>query len=223
MYTSSSLGYIKNYLDPSLQDMLLTACFNLSAILGDDGGKITKSTMQRLTDTTLVVAPGRLVLNDGMSLDSNDRYYITSEVLSLDLSVRGFVVYGQFKDKDSGVLADLNSFNSEERSPLLSLTSGYPPSLRSVINVLFCELFGLYQELIFSSPTRGLNTITRSELDRVITNMRWLSSKMEYLPKVDYDLIEVIRDIQKVVMYVRSQTSLFELSYKAKMQDLTNM
>lgn len=212
-YNTVSDVYISAKLNSALREPLYTLCYNLSSMLGDDGGKINPTNIKQITKGLNITFPGVVLLGEVTPSSPTEVDQYIEEVYYInEVSNRAYELYVKYTNNDSSVTL-VDNFDTTINSPMLMLSSNSEPTHRSAISALYLDCMVLYHEMLEATPENGLETVTLQDLFRIDNNIRWLTQELERKLYKNYELIEVLRELQLTLMFVRSVSSLFTTTY----------
>lgn len=210
--------YIEKSIHPELKDQLVTPCYNLSTVLSDYDGKISPSNAQKLSSSMLVVSPGVVMSGSpDVSDDIVDKNLGIESYVS-EVSGKAFELYTKYVSNDPEVVLIFTG-SSGILSPLLFLSKDEEPLVYNAINSLYLDVMALYLELLKFTPNRILD-INKQDLYRMDGNIRWITSKIENSLTRPYELLEVLRDLQRNLMTIRNISQLFYTTYYSSLEDV---
>ncbi len=223
LYPTVSDEMLREYLNRDIIDDVYDAMFNFSAILGDKNGWLTKPTAILATKGLVIDARGRVEVNP--VFDTNDLYsdVIKDEPFDPEVSYQAYQTYLKIKESDEKIVLPIYTDDTKlVTSPLLKYSDGSSKTDAIMARALYVELYHVYLELLhFIEPSQFL--VTRSDLQRMDANIRWLCSRVEGLTTTHYDLVEVLRDLQINLTFIRNLDKLFEQTKSVEMELLTGV
>lgn len=212
-----SVEFIDKVVDKRLDINLVISCYNISSILSDSNGKINKSTQRFILNTLQITAPGVPLIDTSNQVTTGSGWNnsLALEQFIVEVSSACFNLYNGISNNDDRFVVSLtqDSTNLNLSSPLLIKSTYLDTSTKTAVCVLFMELYSLYLELLSLTPDTTFKQINRNDLIRLDNNIRWLSNQLEAPIIPPYDLIKIIRDAQKTVLYLRSLPRLFVETY----------
>jgi len=212
-----SKNFIDNTMDKALSADLRTAAYNLSAILGDTNGKLNTTTATLLISRLDIASPGRPVIEivpQAQSPDWSTR--LTLETFIPEVSSRSFDIFNKIKLLDQSLVyvpltLDIDEFSV--RSPLLLYTKSFSRDSRSVAHVLYVELLSIYLEILGLKANGNFSRVSRIDITRIDNNIRWLSNRVESISPPNLDVLKILRDAQRTILFLRSMNRLFIEGY----------
>jgi phage baseplate assembly protein W len=223
LYPTVSDEFIKEYLNRDIIDDVYDAVFNISAILGDKDAWLTKPTAN-LAVRGLVIDPTGTIQID-VSPEIGDTYggILPDEPYTPIVSYPAYLTYLKIVDNDSGMVLPVYTDESQlMSSPLLKYSADISQPEAIASRAIYVELYHVYLELMnYVQPSQFL--VSRDDLTRIDANIRWLCSRIEGLTSSYYDLVEVLRDVQVNLAYLRNLDKLFEQTKAVEMELLTGV
>lgn len=210
-YARISQKFLESTINKNVYDSVIDSCYNLSAILADIDGYIPSNVAKQLS-TISMVSPGILIVSGGSSTVNvgvlpEERFY--SEV-----SGYAYSVYLSCTTMD---LSIVNPGSAKDYSKLISLSTDLSPEIRDAIYCVYLESFALYLELV--NLTSVMELISRSDITRMCNNIEWISTTLELVDSPNYELIEVLRDLERTLLYVASLSHIFSKTYNKDLEE----
>lgn len=223
IFRSVSEEYITKYLDTNMVDSLFIACYNLSSLVGDCNGRLPRDIARRAVRNLEIVAPGVIMVGDMgvINAPQNPSIPIPQDMYEAEVTSHGFQLYTQIKKDDYTVVLGADETTRVQYfSPLVYYSEDVPPEVRYALIGLYLDSFALYRELMGSSYNSTLDSILYSDMERMITNLSWVSKKVESLKPVPYELVVAIRSLMDTLVHVKSIKRLFSVTYGAKLEEV---
>lgn len=215
-YTRVSDKFISSALDVSVSSYLSDPCYNLSAILGDTNSLIPPNAVNQLLKSLTIISPGIVLMGEDVNKSNIDNI-IPSEEFMGDICEYAFEIYNLFLIGDTTVVS---STSVSDYSPLLKLSTSLSPNIRNAISSIYLESLSLYKEVLSVTSIDRMKSVTLKDLGRIDNNIRWTSDIIENLTLTKhYELLSVLRDLQRTVSYVGSITSIFSTTYKRQLDE----
>jgi hypothetical protein len=220
-YGRASDDYIKNIINKDLYEQLYTPCFNLSCALGDVDGKVYTGIMTQVLTGLDIVSPGVLVLGEtGIEPPSS---ILIEQPYNTQTSRAAFDLFVLLKASDPTIVTTLEeAADIQPVSLMVSYADSMAPAIRNAVNTLYLECLALYRELLVASLDNPV-TMTKEDVSRVVTNIRWLSTKLEAVNPKPYSLIEAVRDVQITLSYILSIRGVFRTVDTDMMAELSEL
>lgn len=219
-YERASEAFIEQTINKELYDRIYVPCFNLSCILSDVDGRISTGLLTQVLTGLEIVSPGVLVLGE---VGEEVPDMLADGSYAAETSQAAYNTYLALKSSSEDLVVYLDEYSDvHPNSFLLSLAENQSPPIRNALNTLYIECLALYRELLTVSLT-NLLTITQQDILRVLSNIRWVSSKLEKLELIPYDLLEVVRDVQVTLFYVLSLDEIFNTVRTELMKNLSDL
>jgi len=223
LYPTVSDEFIKEYLNRDIIDDVYDSVFNISAILGDKDGWLTKPTANLAVRGLVIDATGTIQVSVDEEVGDSYGDVIIDEPFDPVISYQAYLTYLRIAESDAGLVLPIYTDTSKEiNSPLLRYTENVSKTEALVARALYVELYHIYLELLnYVEPSQFL--VTRDDLKRIDSNIRWLCSRVGGLTSSYYDLVEVLRDMQVSLSYIQNLDRLFEQTKSVEMELLTGV
>jgi len=213
---SNSLEYFKEKLNTAVLDQVLSPCYNLSVILGDTGGFITKGMSESVLLDYELLPSGTLITTrldlSGYSLD-----FINS------VSVKASDTYAKLKAKDPSLVYSIlgDTLTLKTASPLINYSRTLSDINRYRCNAIYVEVLGVYLELMMCSLSSVFRGILKSDMDRMDNNIRVVTRDLELYGMQEIELVHILRDLQRTLSFIRRIDFLFTLRYSTRINNFT--
>jgi hypothetical protein len=208
-YAVPCTDYIDAVVDDTMREDLYDSLYNLSCLLGDINGQLSKATCLRLISNFRVKSPGIIT----SVLNTN----VTSDQYSADLPVESFitvmpystyVLYNEIYNLNSSLVVTSDELGADQlTSPLMQ--EGIVPvnsDLESALFSLYLSLYDLYLQLS-SYKTGYYISFSVSDIKNIESNASWISYNLDGFE--NYDFITMIRHIQRLLSFVYNKKFLF--------------
>lgn len=217
-YETVSDDYISRTLHEGLSSVLYAHCYNLSTILGDTNGKLNPTTVQQLVNSISIVSPGIVLSGYTDSTGEVEDSLLGNETYVNEVTSSAHALFAKLQEGDPSVVIT-GSSSVRVASPLIRLSHNISPLITTAIIALYLDTFSLYTELLKCTPTTNI-PITRQDLYKMDGNLRWISANLENMEYRIYDLIEVIRQLQRTLMGIRNLNQVFTTTYVSKINSI---
>lgn len=220
-YETVSDRFISNKLHESVISHLYNPCYNLSSVLGDLDGKLNPTTTKQVISSVTIVAPGIVLSGYTDASEDIEDEFLGKDTYINEVTTSAYNLYSKFVSNDPSVVI-LGSSNTHVTSPLINLSLNQAPLVKTAICSLYVDTMALYLELLNSDSTKNI-PITKQDLQRMDGNIRWITANLEDTEYRSYDLIEVIRELQRNLMFIRSINQIFTTTYSNKLSGMSNI
>lgn len=212
-YLRASDSYIKYNVNSEMIESIYIPLFNLSAILGDIDGKVSKSDALLIKQHVNLVTPGVVIGDFSSSPFVSD--VVTPSQFILRVSNYSFLLYQDIRNNNYEIVSELTTL-----SPMLSNINLLSSKLSSALCLIFLEVLSVYKCLLAATTVEGIAPLSRRDFEILSSNIRWLSYHVELNNTLNLlDLISVLRDAQRNIDYIASMNDLFNSTYNSKLQE----
>jgi hypothetical protein len=191
-----------------------TAIHNLSEILGDYQGYLTNSTIAHIVLNLKISPPGlliqgELISNYGVGNLHSKEYPMTGYSTSVPHSV--YPIYSSMMSGGTTYRVTGLQLRDIIVSPLLRMSQGVDLAIDLAIKFLYLNLYSFYLQMLALTQQGQPISYTTVEIQDIITNIRWIAFQLECSsnPIGLYPLIELLRELDRTVSFIKSQSSSF--------------
>jgi hypothetical protein len=202
MYATPSEDYISTNVNSKALNYILDTLCNISSILGDTNGKMTRTTATEVVKALDISATGALLSSTEVITDFSSPH-LPEEMYVPEVSYDSYLTYTYAKSGDLDYVLTIVD-NWEISSPLLVLTREPHVPAYVAIRGLYLETFTVYKQAV------ELKTLDTIQTDRLITNCKVVASYVAKQGKVNYDLLEVLKNLRVSLMYLRHYSYLLK-------------
>lgn len=221
LFPKSSESFVRDNISQLMSTDVKNSAVNLSSLVGDDDGFISKTMTKFITSNLKVMSPGIVTLGENAELsDDNPMKSSVGEYIS-KVSPEAYSMYQLFLNSDPSIVKSTSSASMD--SPLLSLSKSQPPLVKAMASALYTELVSAYNQTLTADPNTGFKDSVKADLSKTDNNIRWLCAKLEEQSPKPYELIEVVRESQKVISFLNSQPNLFGSTYNNKLSEFSKV
>lgn len=214
-------AFLLSTVDRGLALDIMPACMNLSRLLADQNGVISKAMATRISSYLKLLSPGIVVYNTTLDPSMMPPSPVPMDVPIPEVSIKAFNIYNAILTSDPTYVGDFLNSPLDRIADLINLL---PPALETALTAIYLDSYAVYLELISATAKTGLATITQNDLSRLDSNIRWFSSMLEInLDMYSLDFLESLRYLQRTIAHVRYMDYLFVGSYQNKLDDLNSL
>lgn len=216
-YESLSEEFIMDRIDGESYGFLIDPLINLSCILGDRNGRLSRKLAGFVTEGVDIEVTGRVLRIDNNKLSTYRNDHFPIDVYVPEVSFETYKTYRGLKRGSREVTLDpIDFLDIELYSPLLfQISEDLDLDVSKALKILYIELFQLYREMLNFNEDNRLN-MSKLDLQRMVRNICAINNFVE----TKYDLCKVLRDTQRSLMYLSHIDRLYESTYEKDIREL---